>query len=145
MQAFEIESQADQTPFTGGLPQATQRKLAKAQDFLDDADDRLHGAFSQTIDGLSDFSSKFIGHLFFWTGIFGEWFWPFAKQCVQIPMMRFAACGDIRFNAALFQRLDIVFAEKAIVQGGGLGFTQLRRQRIQRGFCFLFVIGMIGK
>ena len=42
MHALQVESQAYQTPFACGRPQAAQRKLAEAQDFLDDADDGFY-------------------------------------------------------------------------------------------------------
>jgi len=46
MQSLEIETQTNQTPFSGNFLQAAQRKLAEAQDFFDDADHGFHSAFS---------------------------------------------------------------------------------------------------
>ena len=49
MQTFEIEGQANQTPFTGDSGQAAQGELAKPQDFFDGAEDWLNRAFAQRI------------------------------------------------------------------------------------------------
>lgn len=49
VQSFEIESQANQAPFASGRLQATQRELAEAQDFLDDADDGFNRALTQAV------------------------------------------------------------------------------------------------
>src|SRR3989337_2279107 len=54
MQPFQIEGQANQTPFPGSGRQPTQGELAKAEHFFDDADDGFYGAFPQPIDGLAD-------------------------------------------------------------------------------------------
>ena len=42
MHAFQVESQAYQTPFACDRAQATQRKLTEPHDFLDDADDGFY-------------------------------------------------------------------------------------------------------
>jgi hypothetical protein len=46
--AFQIESQADETPFACCRQLTAQRELAKAEDLLDDANDGFNGAFSQS-------------------------------------------------------------------------------------------------
>jgi hypothetical protein len=48
MHAFEIKSQAHQTPVACDFYQTTQRKLAKAHDLLDNTDDRFNAAFPGT-------------------------------------------------------------------------------------------------
>jgi len=53
MQAFEIERQTHQTPFSSRRRQAWQRELSEAEDFFDDANDRFHGAFTQTINSVN--------------------------------------------------------------------------------------------
>ena len=63
MHAFEIEGQADKTPFASRRPQAAQGELAKAEDLLEDANDGFHGAFSQAINGLSNLGLEFVSHL----------------------------------------------------------------------------------
>src|SRR3972149_6967024 len=62
MQTFQIEGQAHQTPFPGGGGQTAQGELAKAQDFLEDADHGFHRTFPQTVDGLADVRLKFVSH-----------------------------------------------------------------------------------
>jgi len=44
--SFQIEGQAYKTPFSGSVCPAAQRKLAKAKNFFDDANDWLNGAFT---------------------------------------------------------------------------------------------------
>src|SRR3990172_2391602 len=67
MQAFEIEGQTHQTPFSGSGPQAAQRELTESQDLLDDPDHGFNGALAQTIDGLTNLRLQFVSHLFFGT------------------------------------------------------------------------------
>jgi hypothetical protein len=61
--ALEVESQTNETPFTCCRDQAAQRELAKTEDFFNDANDGLNGAFSQAIDCVSDLGLEFVGHL----------------------------------------------------------------------------------
>ena len=73
MQAFEIERQAHQTPFSSRRRQASQRELSEAEDFFDDANDRLHSAFTQTINCSSDLGLEFVSHLDNGTSLLYGW------------------------------------------------------------------------
>jgi hypothetical protein len=79
VQAFEIESQADQAPLTSGSQQTPQRKLAEADDFFDDADEGFHGAFSQAVNGLSSFGLQLVGHFLSGAGFFSGCLWQLSE------------------------------------------------------------------
>src|SRR3990172_6272231 len=108
MQAFEIERQTHQTPFSGSGEQAAQRELAEAQDFFDDPDHRFDSALTQAVDGLADLSLKFVGHFdpslrsgqALWTGIFVWRLRQFSEEVVPTLVVGFPACGNVGLNAA---------------------------------------------
>jgi hypothetical protein len=54
VQPLQVVGQAHQTPLSGHRQHASQRELAEAQRFFDDADDWLHRGFAQTVDPLAD-------------------------------------------------------------------------------------------
>src|SRR4030065_1811056 len=54
VQPFQVPGQAHQAPLAGCSRQTPQRELAKAQDFLDDANHRFDSALAQAIDGLTE-------------------------------------------------------------------------------------------
>jgi len=141
--AFQIESQADETPFTGGGGQAAQRELAKPEDFFDDANDRLNRAFSQSIDSVSDLGLEFVGHLEDGAGLICGWFGLLLEKGMPIEMMGFASSGDIGLNAKLLATLDVGFTEVSIIQGDCVWLPKLRGDRLQGGQGFLFIVGMI--
>jgi hypothetical protein len=60
-------------------------------------------------------------------------------------VMRFAAGGDIGFNAPGFKGGNIGGAEVAIVHGRSGRLANLRRGGRQGGQGFLFVVGVIGQ
>ena len=84
MQAFEIERQTHQTPFTGRRRQATQGELAKAEDLLDDPDHRFDGALAQTINCLSDLRLEFVSHVDDGTCLLCGWLRLLLEKCVPI-------------------------------------------------------------
>jgi len=100
MQTFQVESQADQTPFASGGGQAPQRELAKAQHFFDQANHWLDRAFPQAVNGLADFGLKFVGHLDRRAGIVGRRTGLFSKIGAPVLMMGFPPGRDIRVNWA---------------------------------------------
>ena len=63
MQPLQVVGQAGQTPLPTHRPQAPQGEPVEAQRFLDDADDRLHGGFAQTLDPLDTRGLELVGHL----------------------------------------------------------------------------------
>ena len=121
MHAFEIERQADQAPFSSSRPQAAQRELAEAQDFLDDADHGFDGAFAQTIDGLANLGLQLVSHLFFGTGFFARWFRLFLEEGMPIFMMRLTSGGNVGFHFPLLEGVDVGFTKVTVVQGSRWG------------------------
>src|SRR5260370_21047897 len=101
MQTLQIEGQAHQAPFTGGGDQATQGELPKAQDFLDDPDDRFYRALPQAINRLTDLGLKFVSHLDLRTGVCGRGLRPLVKEGLPTLMMRLTPRRDVGINAAL--------------------------------------------
>ena len=76
MQAFEVVSQTNQGPLAPRSNQTAQRKLAKAQDLLDDAQDRFDGRFTQAIEGLTNLGPQFVSHVLFRRSIIRWWVRP---------------------------------------------------------------------
>ena len=140
---FQIESQTDERPFARCGQQATQRKLAKAEDLFDDANNRFDGAFTQTINCLSDLGLEFVGRLDDGAGLVWRWFGLLLEKGVPIEMMRFASGGDIGINSKFLATLDVGFTEVPSIQGDGVRPSKLRRDRLQGGQGFLFIVGMI--
>ena len=115
------ECQIHQTPFTRSCCQATERELAGAQDFLDDANNRCDGIFAQAIDGFADLCLKLIGHLHHSTGIVSRRFWLLCEILAPTAMMRVTPGGNIRLNAAGLYVSNIVLTEVAIIQCSCVG------------------------
>ena len=72
MQSFQVERQADQTPFPRSGDQTPQRELAEAQHLFDNANHGLDRAFAQTIDGFANVCLKLVSHLDHGAGIVGR-------------------------------------------------------------------------
>src|SRR5258706_11629576 len=62
MQPLQIERQTDQTPLASSGMLATQRELAKAQHFLNNANHRLDRAFAQAINRFPNRGLELVGH-----------------------------------------------------------------------------------
>jgi len=140
---FQIERQADETPFASGRRQAAQGELAKAEDLLDDSDHRFDGAFAQTINCLADCGLEFVSHLNDGTCLVCGWLRLLLEKGVPVEMMGFASSGDIGFNAKILAILDVGFREVAIVHRHRLGSSDFHRHRFQGRQSFLFIVGMI--
>ena len=65
MQPFQVVSQTNQGPLASGSEQAAQRKLAKAQHFLDDANHGFDRRFTQAIERIPNFGTQLVSHLLF--------------------------------------------------------------------------------
>lgn len=120
MQTFQIKSQANQRPFPGRRRQTAQGELAKAQDFLDDANDGFNGRFTQTVNGLADFGTQLVSHLFL-EGSVGWRFDGLGKEGPPAPVVGVTTSGNVRVNAAIGQPLDIVLTKIACVQAAAEG------------------------
>ena len=143
--AFQIERQADETPFASGRLQAAQGELAKAEDFFDDANHGFHGAFPQAIDCSSDLGLEFVSHLHSGAGLLCRWFRLLLEKGVPIEMMGFASGGDIGLNPQIFAILNVDLREVAVVHSHCFGFSDFSRQSVQGGQSFLFVVRMVRK
>lgn len=107
MQPFQVVSQADQRPFTRGGQQTTQGELAKAQCFLDDANDRFDRRFAQAVDGFTNVCAQLVGHAFFGRSSLGGWLRLVQKKGAPTLMMGAATGGDVGVNAACGQASDV--------------------------------------
>ena len=94
VQALEVESDANQGPFTCGRPDATQRELSEAKHFLDDPNDRLDRGFAQAIDCAADVSPKFVGHFHSERGIVGRRSRLLGEVLSPVVVMDFASSGN---------------------------------------------------
>ncbi len=66
MEALEIESQTDQTPFASSSLSTTERELAEAQHLFDDSDHWFDGAFASPIDRFAQRRSPSLYAILTW-------------------------------------------------------------------------------
>jgi len=130
MQTLQIEGQAHQTPLACGRRQPPQRKLAEAQDFFDDANDRFHSALAQAVDGFANLGLELVSHLDRETGIFRRGCGQFGKIGFPTSVMRFASSGDVGVKAPCFTGSDVICAKVTIVHRRRIGRAQLSRNRV---------------
>ena len=145
MEALQIESQTDQTPFARRRQFPAQGELAEAEYLLDDADHRFDGAFARAVDGFAQRRPELVGHLHLGTRLFGRRVGQRRKTLVPAGMMGISARGDVRLDAALLTRRQGRGARIPSIECCRLWYANDRGNGIERGFSLLAVVGMIGE
>lgn len=79
METLEVESETDQTPFPRSRLFSPQRKLAEAENFLNNPDDWFDGALACAIDHFAQSRLEFVGHLDLSAGILWWRIWQFSE------------------------------------------------------------------
>src|SRR3989304_7770829 len=104
MQPLQVERAADQTPFAGSSLLTAERELSKAQDFLDDANDRFDRVLAGAIYGLANCGLELGGHLLLRAGIFTRRLRLLGKALLPALVMPTPPRRDVGINTTLLQR-----------------------------------------
>ena len=145
MQPFQVVSQANQGPFATSGEHTAQGKLTEAQHFLDDANDRFDRRFAQAVEGVANFGTQLVSHLFFKRCIISWWVGIVQEKSTPTLMMGTAPSGDIRVNATFFQASDVIGAEITRVQIGFFRLSQCWWHGVDSGQSGLLVVGVIAQ
>ncbi len=113
MQSLQIKRQTHQTPLARGGRFPSQRELAKAQHFLNNADHRLDRAFAQAINRFPQRGLELVGHFERGTRVVCGRLGQRGEAILPTRMMRIATRGNVGVDPTVLTRRNIRFAKVA--------------------------------